>query len=80
MAPFLKYYGPEFAGTVLDAWAARKGIHLHFIDPGRPIQNAYIESFNGRFRDECLNENWFMNLLEARCITEDWRHIYNTLL
>ena len=71
--------GPEFAGTVLDAWAARKGIRLHFIDPGKPIQNAYIESFNGRFRDECLNENWFVDLWEARRLTEDWRLIYNTL-
>jgi putative transposase len=71
--------GPEFAGTALDAWASRKGIRLHFIDPGKPIQNAYVESFNGRLRDECLNENWFIDLLEARRITEDWRQIYNTL-
>ena len=71
--------GPEFAGTALDAWAARKGIRLHFIDPGKPIQNAYIESFNGRFRDECLNKNWFIDLWEARRLTEDWRLSYNTL-
>ena len=49
--------GPEFIGTVLDAWAVCHGVHLDFIDPGKPVQNAYIESFNGKFRDECLNEN-----------------------
>jgi putative transposase len=71
--------GPEFAGTVLDAWAARHGVHLDFIDRGKPVQNAYIESFNGKFRDECLNENWFLDLTDARRIIEAWRHIYNTL-
>lgn len=70
---------PEFVGTVLDAWAARQGVQLHFIDPGKPMQNAYIESFNGKFRDECLNENWFLDLNEARQIIEHWRCIYNTL-
>lgn len=71
--------GPEFAGTVLDAWAVHHGVHLDFIDPGKPVQNAYIESFNGKFRDECLNENWFLDLPEARQIIEQWRQIYNTL-
>jgi len=56
-----------------------QGIRLHSIDPGKHIQNAYIESFNGRLRDECLNENWFVDLWEARRLTEDWRLIYNTL-
>jgi putative transposase len=50
---------------------------LHFIDPGKPTQNAYIESFNGRFRDECLNENEFRSLAHARLIIEDWRNDYN---
>jgi putative transposase len=71
--------GSEFAGTVLDAWAVRHSVHLDFIDPGKPVQNAYIESFNGKFRDECLNENWFLDLTDARRIIEEWRHIYNTL-
>ena len=62
--------GPEFAGRTLDAWAYAHGVHLHFIDPGKPVQNAYIESFNGRLRDECLNEHWFMSLPEARTIVE----------
>jgi putative transposase len=71
--------GPEFAGRVLDAWAYGNGVQLHFIDPGRPVQNAYIESFNGRLRDECLNEHWFMSLSGARTIVEDWRSDYNAV-
>ena len=51
---------------------------LHFIEPGKPVQNAFIESFNGKFRDECLNQNWFMSLAEARQIIEAWRVDYNT--
>jgi len=69
--------GPEFAGRVLDEWAYRKGVKLNFIRPGKPIENAYAESFNGRLRDECLNTNWFMNLKHARDIIEDWRKDYN---
>jgi putative transposase len=69
--------GPEFAGKALDAWAYRHGIKLHFIHPGKPVENAYIESFNGKFRDECLNENVFRTLDEARAIIEDWRIDYN---
>ena len=71
--------GPEFAGTVLDAWAYRQGVQLHFIQPGKPVQNAYIESFNGRLRDECLNEHWFSTLEEARHQIEAWRQDYNTV-
>ena len=69
--------GPEFAGTALDAWAAQHGVHLHFIQPGKPVQNAFIESFNGKFRDECLNEHWFLSLREARLVIEAWRREYN---
>jgi putative transposase len=69
--------GPEFAGRALDEWAYRKGVKLNFIRPGKPIENAYAESFIGRLRDECLNENWFMNLKHARDIIEDWRRDYN---
>jgi putative transposase len=70
-------HGPEFAGKVLDQWACRRGVTLHFIRPGKPGENAFIESFNGRFRDECLNENWFLNLKQARGIIEAWRQDYN---
>ena len=69
--------GPEFAGKALDEWAYRNGVKLHFIEPGKPNQNAYIESFNGKFRDECLGENWFVSLDEARRIIEAWREDYN---
>jgi len=69
--------GPEFTGSILDEWAYRKGVKLNFIRPGKPIENAYAESFNGRLRDECLNTNWFMNLKHAREIIEDWRRDYN---
>ena len=69
--------GPEFAGTALDAWAAQHGVHLHFIQPGKPTQNAFIESFNGKFRDECLNEHWFLTLQEAQLVIEAWRREYN---
>jgi len=71
--------GPEFAGSALDAWAYRRGIQLHFIEPGKPTQNGYAESFNGRVRDECLNEHWFPTLEEARRLIEAWRQDYNTV-
>jgi putative transposase len=54
-------------------------VHLDFINPGKPVQNAYIESFNGRLRDECLNEHWLMSLPAARGIVEAWRGDYNTV-
>jgi len=69
--------GPEFTGRVLDAWAYRRGVRLHFIEPGKPVQNAFIESFNGKFRDECLNEHWFVSLLDARHTIETYRRDYN---
>lgn len=69
--------GPEFAGRALDEWAYHNGVELHFITPGRPVENAYIESFNGKFRDECLNEHWFGGLDDARRIIEAWRVDYN---
>ena len=71
--------GPEFAGRTLDAWAYRRGVTLRFIRPGKPIENAYVESFNGKFRDECLNEHWFVNLADAKTIIEAWRVDYNTV-
>jgi len=69
--------GPEFAGKALDECACRKRIKLNFITPGKPVENAYAESFNGRLRDECLNTNWFMNLKHARNVIEDWTKDYN---
>ena len=69
--------GPELTSRVLDQWAYEHGVQLRFIDPGKPIQNAFIESFNGRFRDECLNQHWFINLGHARRVVETWRLDYN---
>lgn len=69
--------GPEFAGRVLDEWAYRNGVRLRFIRPGKPVENAYVESFNGKFRDECLNQHWFLDLDEARTTIETWRIDYN---
>lgn len=69
--------GPEFTSKALDTWSHAAGVKLHFIRPGKPTENAFVESFNGRFRDECLNENWFTNLLDARMKIEVWRRHYN---
>ena len=54
--------GPEFTSKAMLKWADRTGVKLHYIDPGKPVQNAFIESFNGKFRDECLNQSWFPGL------------------
>ena len=69
--------GSEFTGRALDAWSHTNGIKLDFIRPGKPQENAFIESFNGKFRSECLNENWFVSLEDARRTIEEWRHDYN---
>jgi len=69
--------GPEFTSKALDLWAHQSGVHLHFIRPGRPVENAFVESFNGKFRDECLNQNWFISLSDARAQIEAWRLDYN---
>lgn len=71
-------HGPEFEGQVLDAWAYAANVQLAFIRPGKPNENAYIESFNGKFRDECLNEHWFLSMAHAREVIEAWRIEYNT--
>lgn len=70
--------GPEFSGRALDEWAHRRGVKLQFIRPGKPVENAFIESFNGRLRDECLNQHWFLSLSDAKRTIEDWRITYNT--
>jgi putative transposase len=69
--------GPEFRGRVMAAWSEERGVRLEFIQPGKPAQNAYVESFNGRLRDECLNANWFTSLSDARRKIETWRQDYN---
>ncbi len=69
--------GPEFASRALDAWAYERGIQLDFIRPGKPIENCFVESFNGKFRDECLNQHWFTSLRDARLEIEAWRRDYN---
>lgn len=71
-------HGPEFEGQVLDSWAYQANVQLSFIRPGKPNDNAYIESFNGKFRDECLNEHWFITMAQARRLIEAWRIEYNT--
>lgn len=69
--------GPEFTGHALDAWAYKNRVKLFFIEPGKPVQNAHIESFNGKLRNECLNLEWFTSLREARAVIEKWRVSYN---
>lgn len=69
--------GPEFISKVLEDWAIRNDVDLQFIEKGKPTQNAFVESFNGKFRDECLDEQWFRGLAEAAQIIEDWRIEYN---
>jgi transposase InsO family protein len=69
--------GKEFTGKAMLTWAYRNGVALRLIEPGKPNQNAYVESFNGRLRDECLNEHWFTSLAHARTVIEAWRREYN---
>ena len=69
--------GREFTGRAMLTWAHRNGVALKLIEPGKPGQNAYVESFNGRLRDECLNEHWFISLAHARVEIERWRREYN---
>ena len=69
--------GREFCGRAMAIWAHANNVALRFIEPGKPNQNAYVESFNGRLRDECLNEHWFTSLEHARVVIEEWRRDYN---
>ena len=69
--------GKEFCGRAMLTWAHFHTVNLRLIEPGKPNQNAYVESFNGRLRDECLNEHWFLNLAHAKTIIEAWRREYN---
>lgn len=69
--------GPEFTSKALWQWSYKNKVKLSFIRPGKPMENGYIESFNGRFRDECLNEHWFIDLDDARVKINKWKHEYN---
>ena len=69
--------GPEFTGRALDAWAHRRGIQIHFIRPGKPVENAFAESFNGRLREECLNQHVFADLRAAQELIQSWHDDYN---
>jgi putative transposase len=71
--------GPEFTSRAMIRWCRERGIHLDFIDPGRPMQNGHVESFNGKFRDECLSQTWFVDLDDASSTIEAWRNDYNTI-
>ena len=69
--------GSEFTSRAFDAWAYARGVKIRYIQPGKPVQNCYIESFNRTFRDECLNLHWFVSLADARRTIEAWRVDYN---
>lgn len=69
--------GSEFTSRAFDAWAYARGIRIEHIQPGKPVQNAFIESFNGTLRDDCLNMHWFLSLENAKMEIEDWRREYN---
>lgn len=74
---FVVDHGPEFTSKALDQSVYQRGAKPHFIRPGKPVENAYAENFNGKFRHECLNSNWFVDLLHARAVIEAWRIDYN---
>ena len=71
--------GPEFTSRAMFEWAMARGVELRFIEPGKPMQNGFIESFNGKFRNECLDVNWFVSLVDARRRVEVWRGVYNEI-
>ena len=69
--------GPEFVSKALLRWATNESLGIALIDPGKPWQNGMVESFNGKFRDECLSMEWFRSRVEAKVVIEDWRRLYN---
>ena len=75
--PFHMYYGAEFTCKAMFFWTQRTGVRLHFIQPGKPTQNAFVESFNGKFREYCLDLHWLAILNDARATIERWRIHYN---
>ncbi|HDR9504339.1 TPA: transposase family protein [Burkholderia cepacia] len=74
---FCMYYGSEFISKAMDRWAYEHGVELDFSRPGTPTDNAKVESFNGRIRQECLNAHWFLSLADAQSKIDDWRTYYN---
>jgi putative transposase len=72
-------YGTEFTSRAILRWSQERQVEWHYIAPGKPTQNAFVESFNGRLRDECLNETLFTSLAHARAVLAAWRHDYNTV-
>lgn len=70
--------GPECTSKAVFEWSERTVVRLRFIQPGKPVQNTFVESFNSRFREECLNQHWFRSLPHARNVIEAWRNRYNT--
>jgi putative transposase len=77
MPAFVMCYGTELTSNAILAWADERGVASCYFQPGKPMQNAFIESFNGRLSDELLNETLFRSLPHARAVIEDWRHDYN---
>ena len=75
--PFRRCYGTELTSTAILRWCQATGVEWHYIAPGKPTQNAFVESFNGRFRDECLNDTLFSTLTEARSAINLWKEDYN---
>lgn len=71
--------GPEFVSRALDQWAVRQGIQFHVMTPGKPMENGHIERFNGKLRDACLNQHWFLDLADAQQLIEAWRIDDNTV-
>ncbi len=69
--------GSEFTSKAMSIWTGANNVNIAFIRPGKPMENGFIESFNGKFRDECLNEQWFTSLNDARVKIEAWREEYN---
>jgi putative transposase len=71
--------GTELTSKAMFFWSQSRGVKLHFIQPGKPTQNAFVESFNGKFRDSCLNQQWFRDLFDARRVINEWREHYNNV-
>ncbi|PYD49511.1 hypothetical protein CFR79_14265 [Komagataeibacter saccharivorans] len=76
---FLMCYGTEMTSNAILAWQQKRSVLRHYIAPGKPQQNGFVESFNGRFRDECLNEHLFRNIANARTVIDAWRPDYNAV-
>src|ERR1700690_2612489 len=78
MSPFCRYYGSELTSRHFLSWGVDWKLQLAYIQPGKPVENAHVESFNGKLRDECLNVSWFRNLWQARARMGAWRKEYNS--